>query len=242
MKVTQFDEQSGLYEFQFDQVHTELHSHPAVELIFAEHGVFSVITEFETQNDLSFSVVMSNQKHALVAEDCLLKVLMIEHQDQLVSNLLADHQISPVDGFVFSRQNAKLRLLLSDLSGQIMRKNPHPVYDDRVIRILDYIRNNEVSYDDMMAILPEVVHLSESRLSHLFKQEIGLSLKKYLIWDKLKKTIKNHLDEEEGLMESLIKSGFYDQPHFIRAFKTMMGISPAKVYNSRIVQSSKDSQ
>jgi AraC-like DNA-binding protein len=87
-----------------------------------------------------------------------------------------------------------------------------------------------------MKTLQGVVFLSESRLSHLFKENIGISLKKYLLWNKLKKTVKQHLTEKEDLFTSLIKAGFYDQPHFSKAFKTMLGVKPTKAYNSRTLQ------
>jgi methylphosphotriester-DNA--protein-cysteine methyltransferase len=68
------------------------------------------------------------------------------------------------------------------------------------------------------------------------KSSIGISLKKYLIWSKLKSTIKNHLENNDDLFSALIKSGFYDQPHFSKNFKCMLGVKPSKVYKSRIIQ------
>ena len=88
----------------------------------------------------------------------------------------------------------------------------------------------------MLNTLTQVVHLSESRLSHLFKAKVGISLKKYMVWCKLRSTIDQHLDKKEDLFSSLIQSGFYDQPHFSKAFKTMLGVKPSNVYNSRTVQ------
>ena len=88
----------------------------------------------------------------------------------------------------------------------------------------------------MMRSLQAETHLSESRLSHLFKEEMGLSLKKYLVWSRLRETIQYVLSEEISLYEAGLRSGFFDQAHLSRAFKQMLGLSPSKVYNSRMIQ------
>ena len=79
--------------------------------------------------------------------------------------------------------------------------------------------------------------LSDSRLSHLFKEHIGISIKKYLIWNKLRKAINLYLSESTNLTDVSIQSGFFDQAHLSNSFKKVLGVSPSKVYNSRILQS-----
>lgn len=126
--------------------------------------------------------------------------------------------------------------MLEKLKRQVLHNNFGTDYDKRVTTIIDYLNNHQLEYEQLIETIEKVVNLSPSRLSHLFKENTGISLKKYLVWCKLKTTINQYLGENEGIFTSLIQSGFYDQPHFSRAFKTMLGVKPSTVYNSRIIQ------
>jgi AraC-like DNA-binding protein len=126
--------------------------------------------------------------------------------------------------------------LINSLKDHILQQSFKSGYDPRVASIINFLGNHELKYDVMIKTLQQVVCLSESRLSHLFKENVGISLKKYLVWNKLKTTIKGHLTTKEDLFTSLINANFYDQPHFSKAFKTMLDVKPSKAYNSRTLQ------
>ena len=44
MVVESFDPSAGVYAFQFQDMDTALHSHPAIEILFAEKGYFRLAT------------------------------------------------------------------------------------------------------------------------------------------------------------------------------------------------------
>ena len=112
-----------------------------------------------------------------------------------------------------------------------------PQTDDERIQIcLDYFQEEPGNYQKMIQVLKSKVHLSESRLSHLFKDKVGLSLKKYLVWTRLKKTFHLVLTENCTMSEAALRSGFYDQAHLSKAFKKMLGLPLSAVYNSRTIQ------
>jgi AraC-like DNA-binding protein len=161
---------------------------------------------------------------------------MIEHHNKLVVDHFKLAHIDTSKGYFLSSKPEREVILLENLIQIISARHELNEYDSRISQTIDYLNHNDLEYDSMMETLRVITNLSDSRLSHLFKLNIGISLKKYLIWTKLKSTIKNHLDTKEDLFTALIKSGFYDQPHFSKSFKSLLGVQPSKAYNSRSIQ------
>lgn len=67
--------------------------------------------------------------------------------------------------------------------------------------------------------------LSESRLQHLFKQQIGISLGGYQQWLRLRMSFQL-IAQGERPIDAAQEAGFSDQPHFSKLFKRFFGYSP----------------
>ncbi|MEM9329337.1 MAG: helix-turn-helix domain-containing protein [Bacteroidota bacterium] len=238
MTVQEFNPFAGRYSFQLSQLETTFHSHPAIEVLFVREGHVTVTTEREEREQVAFAAIDANVKHKIGGAAETIETVFIEHRNDAVKDLLSKHGITMNQG-CYTAVVAEQDLHSSSvLIGALNSIDISPQYDSRIVAVIDSLNRHEVAYEEMMGVLTEVAHLSPSRLSHLFRQEVGLSLKKYLLWCKLKATIEKHLEEGQDLFGSLIQECFYDHPHFSKAFRTMLGISPSKVYNSSTVQSS----
>jgi len=97
--------------------------------------------------------------------------------------------------------------------------------DSRVVKCIQYIKQSDLEkiYIDQMA---KLVYLSSSRLSHLFKEETGLTVRQFVLHRKLVKSIQA-MYEEHNFTESSFMGGFSDQPHFTKTFKKAFGIKPS---------------
>ncbi len=237
MVVRAFNVDQGYYAFQFEGLETELHSHPAIEILTDQAGKMTLSQSQVILDNLSLAIIDANIPHRISAPDSSVQVVMLEHRNVAVKEFLSTLGINLKNGIFTSSQENLAPFRLDLLSENLLYDDQENPYDERVLKVIRYLAQHEVKYDDALDELTDLIHLSKSRLSHLFTEQVGISIKKYLLWCKLRNTIAQHLNEEEDLFTSLIKSGFYDQPHFSRAFKTMLGVNPTKAYNSRTVQS-----
>lgn len=78
--------------------------------------------------------------------------------------------------------------------------------------------------------------LSESRLMHLFKEEVGIPMRKYVQWLRIK-TCVFALSKGNSLTVAAHEAGFADQAHMSRTFREMFGLKPSLfLKNSSSVQ------
>lgn len=107
--------------------------------------------------------------------------------------------------------------------------------DERITRILAYISQN-INQPINTEALMNVAHLSESRLLHLFKEKMGLPIRNYILWYRLKIAFKKIIKGKQ-LTEVAYSAGFSDQSHFTRTCINMIGVPPSVIVkNSKFVQ------
>src|SRR5690606_14255044 len=97
--------------------------------------------------------------------------------------------------------------------------------DFRIQNCLQEIHNNLNRSELSIKQLSEISYLSESRLSHLFKAQLGTSIRQFILWNKVKLAV---LTAKEGcsLSTSAHAAGFTDSSHFTKVFANMFGTNP----------------
>ncbi|MCW8194734.1 helix-turn-helix transcriptional regulator [Proteobacteria bacterium 005FR1] len=108
--------------------------------------------------------------------------------------------------------------------------------DDRIERVLSLVQSRPM---DQLSLetLAECACLSPSRLRHLFKAEMGFTLTQYVRWTSVWNAV-DSWSRDRTLTEVATSSGFFDLPHFSRAFVEAFGLSPTDVFrpgNVRLV-------
>ncbi|MEM9288629.1 MAG: AraC family transcriptional regulator [Pseudomonadota bacterium] len=109
-----------------------------------------------------------------------------------------------------------------------------PAQDKRMTAIIDYI-SRQPPEDYCFADLMDMARLSAGRLSHLFTEQIGLSLRSFLIWRKTKEAIAL-FPTSETLTTIAHASGFADSAHFCRTFQKSLGLPPSRFRGDSCVQ------
>ncbi|MBR4345314.1 MAG: helix-turn-helix transcriptional regulator [Oscillospiraceae bacterium] len=113
------------------------------------------------------------------------------------------------------------KAILAYLSLSRGREKP---MDERVARVLAILRESEEVPEDAVGWLCDRVFLSRSRLSHLFKEDLGISLSRYLAWEKMRKGY--ILFQKYGnITEAALMAGFDSPSHFAATCRRMFGLS-----------------
>lgn len=97
--------------------------------------------------------------------------------------------------------------------------------DDRVTRVLRQIRES----DDLRVSLESAAaaaFLSPSRFAHLFKQQLGLPFRRYLLWRKLTRAMLI-IGREGTATTAAHAADFADAAHLTRTFCQMFGLPPS---------------
>jgi AraC-like DNA-binding protein len=104
-------------------------------------------------------------------------------------------------------------------------------YEERIEKLLFYINRLETIEHSIVEDLSKIVYLSKSRLSHLFREQTGMTLHSYLAFEKLRKTYK-YFCEGRNITEACMLAGFNSSSHCASTCKRMFGISLRDVYKT----------
>ena len=102
---------------------------------------------------------------------------------------------------------------------------PPPPVDPRIDAVLDYLRRTP-SPPPTITELTRVATLSESRLQHLFREQVGVPIRRYLLWQRIL-TAMSLLAEGASVTEAAHAAGFADGAHLTRTTHRMNGVSPS---------------
>ncbi len=117
-------------------------------------------------------------------------------------------------------------LLHEDLSLEALRRLPRRSLDDprleRALAALDRQLTGKVSAQ----ALAEAAHLSLSQLERLFSHQLGLPVRRLVVWRRLRIALQLAL-AGGTLTEAAHGAGFADSAHFSRTMKQLFGVTAA---------------
>ncbi|MBC3918655.1 helix-turn-helix transcriptional regulator [Undibacterium sp. CY18W] len=105
-------------------------------------------------------------------------------------------------------------------------------YDIRISQALAHI-HAQGDQQCTGASLARQVHLSESRFTHLFRQQTGMTLSRYLLWSRMLDAVA-FVAEGQNMTAAAHESGFADLAHMSRTFRSMMGVAPSELHRMAI--------
>lgn len=102
----------------------------------------------------------------------------------------------------------------------------------RLDKYISYIYEN---YDDVMIYsLATESDMSLRHFERLFKNEFGISPKKFQIISRFQSTIKALLlSSHDDYLPIVLNNGYYDQPHFIKECRLFTNLSPIDILEMR---------
>ena len=103
----------------------------------------------------------------------------------------------------------------------------------KVTQIRPTINYIEANYDKpiTLADIAKASHLSISRLAHLFKEQMGITIIDYLTSVRIERAKQLLLATEQSCTEICFQVGYNNQSYFSRTFKDLVGMSPRQFRN-----------
>jgi AraC-like DNA-binding protein len=96
---------------------------------------------------------------------------------------------------------------------------------ERVVRHLDEHSADAVS----ASAVAQSLGLSVSRLEHLFREQIGIPLRSYRKWRRIREASQRLL-VGATVTEAAHAAGFYDAAHFSHTFRRQFGVTPSSIF------------
>ena len=104
---------------------------------------------------------------------------------------------------------------------------PKPI-DKRIRKAMEVMRDDPAESHSLES-LAEMVHLSATRFTHLFKDETGVPIRRYRQWLRFRQAMQK-ITSGETMTVAAMQAGFTDSAHFSRAFRSMFGMKPSVVF------------
>lgn len=223
----------------------EIHHHSAYQLVLSNDTPFTSTINGQLYERIHGFLIKPHVPHFCVAEKGTLNVLNIEPYSTVgleLSSRFATNQNhivfnSPTETSAFfqtEKDTFNIHTIIDALLSQLHTTQ----YDERVTKIVEYIKANYFQPDITPRTFVDIVFLSPSRLASLFKEQTGSSLSKYLLWTRLRQAVYLTLsDKGKSLTEISFEAGFYDLPQFNKYMYEMFGMPPkALKHNSDLIQ------
>ena len=229
--------------FVGDRSETSLHSHHALELCIAldDLGVDMSAPEGPDLRGVPGAMVRAGAPHQLAIPGPKVAVLYLDPQSEVAAALeswLAPDDIRGLPDAVMRDLRGSFRLLLEShdsglpeaegacaaLIASFTQEAPRPNVHWRVRKAMERIES-DLSDPPSLDTLAHDIGISTSRLRHMFKEQTGLPMSRYVLWMRLRAALLEAL-EGASMAESAQEAGFSDAAHFTRTCRQMFGLPP----------------
>lgn len=231
----------------------DVHAHHAIQICIGLDKELSV-QNGKTQSILTGRCILicEDIPHKVLAPDTQIVALFLEPEDEQNQHFLDALRQAVGDGIcAIPLSDIQLgsiaQLLLADVNiDNVWRtintamglvNSPPPSMrkaDKRVRAVIDIIASRRGSAIDLK-FLSSKVFLSPSRLTHLFKQEVGIPISRFIVWWRIRKAIEE-LSKSATLTEAAHAAGFSDLPHMSKTFRQLFGFAPSSLFKPHTIK------
>ncbi len=218
------------------QSDVQIHKHSAFQIVFTVDNPFHSSFENKKHHNIYGFVIKPHVAHSCECSNSNLIVINVEvysflgkYISKKLENINSEVFFNDVEFKKFFNIS-KNDFSFNDLIVLNKTNSTEQVIDERIIKSIEYINKNFKSESFSINDLANHVFLSPSRLANLFKQQIGSSITKYLLWTRLRNAIFLVLsDKNKSITDIALESGFYDSSQMNKYMYQMFGIAPSKL-------------
>ncbi|HZY40170.1 MAG TPA: AraC family transcriptional regulator [Mucilaginibacter sp.] len=234
---------NGVAAFFYASHLTSFHSHNTMQLVLDTHTDFRLKVKGEAWKTYKSLIIRENVVHQLDTNDSVQLIIYLDPATSVAnaikSKYLGENEVCPLDLNIFHFVNAndvEQALLLGDptllekLVDRILESLslniPVKATDERITAAEQLI---STTHPEKLSIkmLADKACLSESRLRSLFKDKTGISLYRYMLWNKIRYAT-NQIMAGFSVNDAAVDAGFTDSSHFHKMMVKMFGVSPSK--------------
>ncbi|NMS90703.1 helix-turn-helix domain-containing protein [Clostridioides difficile] len=222
-----------------------IHQHLAKHIIVSLSGNLSVMFNETEKLECNGIIIDSNVPHTVASKENKMLVFLIEDTSTLAKNLskyqLLEHSFFVMDNLIVEQiqeiyticQVEGLPQSYIDFSKKVFRLlnlNYHimSVVDSRIQWALNHILKYTYIENKIIFEICSKLKLSQSRFSHLFKEQTGISLNSYLAFSKLRKAYEILLRGVD-ITTAAMEAGFSSPSHFSASSKKYLGIAASEL-------------
>ena len=243
----------GMFLFIGYGIQTNVHDHHAVQIAVSLDEPFKMRINNGDWKLVTSLIIDSDQSHQCSAERSRIIFISIDPETSLAQRLkekyfknisleipVIERVQSLIDGIKICLNEpeniSKLKSVILRFLDQItFSESSNATIDDRIQKAISIIKNS-LNKKITLKFLSENVFLSQSRLVHLFKEQTGIPVRKYILWSRLNLAAQKIINEK-NFTTAAIEAGFSDLAHFSRTFTRMFGMSPSTILkNSQNIQ------
>lgn len=213
----------------------DIHSHLAIHLIVGL-GTRLHCTVADEKFDTESVFIASDVPHTAYSDSGEMLVFLFDPACRYANEIerlylhgkeyscLVLEQATTIRSFLIQNRKSMKKADKAVLEYLGLEKSNERKLDERVSEVLTILRETEEVPENAVDFLCDKVFLSKSRLSHLFKENIGISLSRYLAWEKMRKGY--ILFQKYGnITDAAVMAGFDSPSHFAATCKRMFGLS-----------------
>ncbi|MBQ3409327.1 MAG: helix-turn-helix transcriptional regulator [Clostridia bacterium] len=218
----------------------EPHKHMAAHIILSFNEPFKIIVDGKCYEEYGICIP-SNCMHKIVDYKKPLLVFLYEETTGIAKQIksvkiISEHITKEIfeKYMLMAKQTKNINESFMALNEFVANKlefkvNQYKIDDERIIRAMNYIWNN-LGGNLKIKDVASLQNLSESRFSHLFKEQTGIPFASYV---KINRLIRAYYDIFSGndITYSAMNAGFASPSHLAKTSKEIFGIRAIELRN-----------
>lgn len=229
MSLELFNIDKGYSVFSKGNYETQQHSHYPIEIVFCVEGSFNITTDLLAYTNIKSVIIPSNLVHSFSCIHATCNLLFLDPLSDIGTYFLQEYDLASRKSIIVNppglnqiHKNGEF-----DISSMLNRAKLQDTrhVDFRISTCIETMSALVTDQNLTVSRLSRASFLSESRLAHLFKKQLGVSVHQCVLWKKILLAV---LKSREGysLTECAHYVGFSDSSHFNKVFNKMFGVNP----------------
>jgi AraC-like DNA-binding protein len=231
------------------------HMHHALQVIITREGNFGLRID-KSSIECGGVIIGSDRRHQVLSSGDSQVHLFIDREAAVARAIAKQHlgkeNVKILNGALLERLRGCI-----DAPGNLLGScaQAHEVYttivtkldgytgqgeegvDPRIQSVMNLLREKLLFEKPAIAELARQACLSESRLMHLFAKQIGIPLRRYVLWQRVLTAMRLIAQGRISITEAAHSAGFSDSAHLSRTYRSMFGLTISHCFNiSRFVQ------